>query len=86
VAVVVGALYFWIIGIGSFGQRFVWNSDLDTFYGLSGHAPIAGSNAVNSYYDLLGRSFANGKLRLPIEPSRELLALADPWIDQINGP
>jgi hypothetical protein len=34
---------------------------------------------LDGYYDLLGRAFAGGHLYLPIPPSPELLALADPW-------
>jgi len=81
----VGLLYFWIIGIGAVSERFAWDSGLDAFYGLPAH-PIKGSDAVNGYYDLLGRSFAKGRVRLPLEPSSELLALPDPWSDQINRP
>jgi hypothetical protein len=79
----VGALYFWIIGIGAEGRRFAWHSGLD---GLKDQAAVSGSNDVYGYYDLLGRAFANGKLRLPVEPSPALLALADPWSDVLNRP
>ena len=34
---------------------------------------------LGGYYNYLGRAFANGRLDLPIQPSRELLALANPW-------
>jgi hypothetical protein len=34
---------------------------------------------LGGYYDYLGRAFAKGQLHLPIEPSRELLALPNPW-------
>lgn len=81
----IGILYFWIIGIGAVSDRFAWDSGLEAFYGLPAH-PIKGSDAVNGYYDLLGRSFASGQVRLPIEPSPELLALPDPWSDQTNRP
>jgi hypothetical protein len=82
----IAALYFWIIGIGAENRRFAWDSGLDAYYGLSSHAAVQGSADVNGYYDLLGRAIAAGKLRLPVEPSPELLALADPWSDQINRP
>ena len=85
-ALATGLLYFWIIGIGDVKARFAWDSGLDTYYGLSTGGAVTGSNAVQGYYDLLGRSFANGKLRLPVEPSLDLLALANPWSDQMNRP
>ena len=34
---------------------------------------------LGGYYNYLGRAFAHGRLHLPIQPSRELLALANPW-------
>jgi hypothetical protein len=34
---------------------------------------------LGGYYNYLGRAFAHGRLHLPIEPSRELLALPNPW-------
>jgi hypothetical protein len=34
---------------------------------------------LGGYYNYLGRAFAHGRLYLPIEPSRELLALPNPW-------
>ncbi len=71
-----GALYFWIIGIGAEHQRFA----------LQDHSVVSGSNNVDGYYDLLGRAFAHGHLRLPIEPSPALLALPDPWSDRMNRP
>jgi hypothetical protein len=84
-ALAVGALYFWIIGIGAVHERFTWDSGLEAFYGLPDH-PIPGSDAVNGYYDLLARSFVAGNVRLPLEPSPALLALPDPFSDQVNRP
>lgn len=81
----VAALYFWIIGIGAEHRRFAWHSGLDD-HGLKTDAPVSGSNEIYGYYDLLGRAFANGKLRLPVEPSPALLALSDPWSDLVNRP
>ena len=81
-----GALYFWLIGIGAVPERFAWNSGLDAYYGLSQHAVVLGDKGVDGYYDLLGRAFANGQLRLPVEPAPQLLALSDPWSDEINRP
>jgi hypothetical protein len=83
---IVGALYFWIIGIGAVHERFAWNSGLDAYYGLSQHATVLGDKGVDGYYDLLGRAFASGQLRLPVEPAAQLLALSDPWSDKINRP
>jgi hypothetical protein len=80
----VGALYFWIIGIGAVSQRFAWNSGLDAYYGLSNHAVARVDPGVEGYYDLLARAFVGGQLRLPVEPAPELLALSDPWSDQTN--
>jgi hypothetical protein len=34
---------------------------------------------LGGYYNYLGRAFAHGHLHLPIQPSRELLALANPY-------
>src|SRR5260370_19219176 len=34
---------------------------------------------LGGYYDYLGRGFAQGHLYVPIEPSPQLLALANPW-------
>jgi hypothetical protein len=85
-AFAVGALYFWIIGIGADHERFAWDSGLDASYGLPNHAVLPGSIGVTGYYDLLGRAFVNGQLRLPVEPVPELLALSDPWSDKINRP
>jgi len=85
-AVAVGAFYFWAIGIGAVHQRFAWNSGLDQYYHLPEHVIVQGSVDINGYYDLLGRAFAKGQLRLPVEPSPELLALSNPWSDQINRP
>src|SRR6202030_547155 len=34
---------------------------------------------LGGYYNYLGRAFAHGRLHLPIQPSRELLALPNPW-------
>ena len=86
VALAVGLLYFWMIGIGAVNQRFAWNSHLDEYYGLPGHPAVRGSAEVNGYYDLLGRALVSGQLHLPVEPAPELLALPDPWSDQINRP
>jgi hypothetical protein len=83
---IVGTLYFWLIGIGAVPDRFTWNSGLDAYYGLSQHATVLGDKGVDGYYDLLARAFVNGQLRLPVEPSPQLLALSDPWSDQINRP
>jgi hypothetical protein len=83
---IVAAFYFWIIGIGAEPRRFAWNSGLEQFYGLPGPAVAKGSPAVNGYYDLLARGFANGKLRLPVEPPPELLALQNPWDEHANEP
>ena len=84
--VAVGALYFWIIGIGAVNQRFAWNSGLDAYYGLSNHAAVPRDLGVEGYYDLLARAFVGGHLRLPMEPAPQLLALSNPWSDQINRP
>ena len=82
----VASLYLWLIGIGAVHERFAWNSGLDAYYGLSQHAVVLGDKGVDGYYDLLGRAFVNGQLRLPVEPAPELLALPDPWSDKINRP
>jgi hypothetical protein len=82
----VGAFYYWIIGIGAEPQRFAWNSGLDRYYGLPSPAIAKGSWDINGYYDLLGRAFASGHLYLPIKPQPELLALADPQDNRVNGP
>jgi len=82
----VGALYYWIIGIGAVPERFAWNSGLDKFYGLPVPAVAKGGYAVNGYYDLLARAFVHGHLYLPVNPQPELLALKNPWQDPINGP
>ena len=34
---------------------------------------------LRGYYNYLGRAFAMGQLHLPVAPTRELLALPDPW-------
>jgi hypothetical protein len=39
----------------------------------------------SEYYDLLGKAFRHGHLYLPIEPSPELLALADPLDPSLNA-
>jgi hypothetical protein len=83
---IVGAFYFWIIGIGAVSERFAWNSGLDKYYGLPGPTVAKGSYAVNGYYDLLARGFANGKLFLPVEPQPELLALPNPWDIRASEP
>jgi hypothetical protein len=82
---IVGALYFWVIGIGAVPERFAWNSGLDQYYGLPGPTVAQGSYAVNGYYDLLARAFVHGKLNLPVEPQPELLALNNPWDSGANG-
>lgn len=41
---IVGALYFWVIGIGAEPRRFAWNSDLDRLYGLP--SPAAYSRSI----------------------------------------
>ena len=37
------------------------------------------------FYGYLGRAFAQGQLHLPVAPSKELLALKDPWDPALNG-
>ncbi len=81
----VGAFYFWIIGIGAEPTRFAWNSGLEKYYGLPGPTVIQGTYAVRGYYDLLARAFAHGKLYLPVVPQPELLALPNPWEDPANA-
>lgn len=83
---VVGAFYFWIIGIGAEPNRFAWNSGLDKYYGLPSPAIAKGSWDINGYYDLLGRAFADGHLYLPIHPQPELLALPNPQDNRFNQP
>ncbi|MGP0075269.1 MAG: hypothetical protein ACLPWF_25435 [Bryobacteraceae bacterium] len=83
---IVGAFYFWIIGIGAEPNRFAWNSGLDKYYGLPSPAIARGSWDVNGYYDLLGRAFAGGHLYLPVKPQPELLALENPQDNSVNGP
>ena len=83
---IVGALYFWVIGIGAVPERFAWNSGLDQYYGLPGPTVAKGSYAVEGYYDLLARAFVHGKLYLPVQPQPELLALNNPWDAGINEP
>jgi hypothetical protein len=82
----VGAFYFWIIGIGAEPRRFAWNSGLDQYYGLPSPAIAKGSWDVNGYYDLLGRAFASGHLYLPINPQPELIALHNPQDSVANAP
>jgi hypothetical protein len=48
------------------------------------HERFVWLDAGNSYYNLLGRAFAGGKLYLPLEPAPELLALRDPWDERAN--
>lgn len=84
--VIVGAFYFWIIGIGAESNRFAWNSGLDKYYGLPSPGVAKGSWDINGYYDLLGRAFADGQLSLPVRPQPELLALSDPQDNRVNGP
>jgi hypothetical protein len=86
VFLIVGAFYFWIIGIGADSSRFAWDSGLDKFYGLPSPAIAKGNWGVNGYYDLLGRAFAGGKLYLPINPQPELVALPNPQDNRFNGP
>ena len=83
---IVGAFYFWIIGIGAEPNRFAWNSGLDKYYGLPSPAIAKGSWDINGYYDLLGRAFAGGHLYLPIHPQPELLALSNPQDNRFNQP
>jgi hypothetical protein len=78
-AAAVGALYYWIIGIGALPERLVWQNQFARYYGSPPAKSVYGTEAVNGYYQLLARSFASGKLRLPVEPLPELLALPDPW-------
>ena len=82
----VGAFYFWIIGIGAEPARFAWNSGLDKYYGLPGPTVVKGTYSVRGYYDLLARAFLNRKLYLPVDPQPELLALPNPWEDPTNEP
>jgi len=81
---IVGALYFWVIGIGAESRRFAWNSDLNRVYGLPSPAIAKGGYGVYGYYDLLARAFVGGKLYLPVTPQPELLALPNPWQDPTN--
>jgi hypothetical protein len=81
---IVGAFYFWIIGIGAEPTRFAWNSGLEKYYGLPGPTVIEGTYAVRGYYDLLARAFVHGKLYLPVDPQPELLALPNPYEDPTN--
>jgi hypothetical protein len=83
---IVGAFYFWIIGIGAESSRFAWNSGLDQYYGLPGPAVVNGNGGVNGFYDLLARAFVNGSLHLPVEPPPALLALPNPWDERVNKP
>ena len=83
---IVGAFYFWIIGIGAEANRFAWDSGLAKYYGLPSPAVAKGTWDVNGYYDLLGRAFASGQLSLPVTPQPELLALANPQDNAANGP
>jgi len=82
----VGALYFWVIGIGAEPSRFAWNSGVDKFYGLPSPAIAKGGYGVYAYYDLLARAFVGGKMYLPVTPQPELLALPNPWQDPTNRP
>jgi hypothetical protein len=52
----------------------------------SGWARFEWKGDLDGYYDLLGRAFISGHVQLPIEPRRELLALADPWDIRFNLP
>src|SRR5579862_2439659 len=81
---IVGALYFWIIGLGAVPERFVWGKQVEQFYGSPPRMSVYGADAVNGYYELLARSFATRQLRLPVEPLPELLALPDPWSGVAN--
>jgi hypothetical protein len=67
-------------------DRFAWDSGLDKYYGLPSPAIAKGTWDVNGYYDLLGRAFAGGHLYLPVKPQPELLALANPQDNRLNGP
>jgi hypothetical protein len=40
---------------------------------------------LDGFYDFLGRAFAGGHLYLPIEPSPQLLALADPYDPKVDN-
>ncbi len=84
VLLIVGALYFWVIGIGAESRRFAWNSDINRVYGLPSPAVAKGGYGVYGYYDLLARAFVGGKLYLPVTPQPELLALPNPWQDPTN--
>jgi hypothetical protein len=83
---IVGAFYFWIIGIGAVSDRFAWDSGLDQYYGLPGPVVAKASSDVNGYYDLLARAFAHGELHLPLDPPPQLLALPNPWDEHANEP
>ena len=76
--VAVGALYYWI-GIGALPERLVWQNQFARYDGSPPVKSVYGTEAVNGYYQLLARSFASGKLRLPVEPLLELLTPPDPW-------
>ncbi len=52
----------------------------------SGWARFEWKGDLDGYYDLLGRAFIGGHLRLQVEPRPELLALADPWDPRFNMP
>lgn len=39
---------------------------------------------LNGYYNHLARAFTQGRLDLPLDPSKELLALKDPWDPSLN--
>ena len=81
---IVGSLYFWVIGIGAESRRFAWNSDVDRIYGLPSPAVAKGGYGVYGYYDLLARAFVAGQLYLPVKPQPELLALPNPYLDAAN--
>ncbi len=49
----------------------------------AGHGFVWKQN-LDGYYDHLGRAFAGGHLYLPVEPSPELLKLANPWDPRVD--
>jgi len=80
----VAALYYWVIGLGEFQQRFTSELDLGQYYQLKGHITDQGALGPVGYYDLLARGFARGKVYLPVMPPPELLALPNPWDERFN--
>jgi hypothetical protein len=69
ICLAIGSYY--LLAAQASGNAFVWNQDLGGY--------------SDGYYDLLGRAFAHGHLYLPIQPSKELLALPNPWDPAANA-